>query len=115
MYSIRHDAESKRRVLNMLRRAHGQLAAVISAMERDAHCRDVVQQLAAGSKALDRAGFLVISGALKDCLSDPDGAADAEELEKLLLTLALAAGAPVRRWARAPTAGERGCVRAPLR
>lgn len=85
-----HDPESKRKVVNRLRRAHGQLAAVIDAVEQDSHCRDVVQQLSAVSKALDRAGFLVISSALRDCLEHPDapGAADPEELEKLFLSLA---------------------------
>lgn len=83
-----HDAESKRKVVNRLRRAQGQLAAVITAVEGEAHCRDVVQQLAAVSKALDRAGFLVISSALKECLTDPDGEERQEELEKLFLSLA---------------------------
>ena len=83
-----HDAESKRKVVNRLRRAQGQLAAVIAAVEGEAHCRDVVQQLAAVSKALDRAGFLVISSALKECLTDPDGEERQEELEKLFLSLA---------------------------
>ena len=84
-----HDEAAKRKVVNRLRRAHGQLAAVIGAVEDDAHCRDVVQQLAAVSKALDRAGFLIISTALKECLTDPDGEpADQDELEKLFLSLA---------------------------
>ncbi len=85
-----HDPEAKRKISNRLRRAQGQLAAVIEAIEDDAHCRDVVHQLAAVSKAIDRAGFLVISTALKDCLSDPDNPANAEpeELEKLFLSLA---------------------------
>lgn len=84
------DEEAKRKVTNRLRRAHGQLAAVIAAVERDAHCRDVVQQLAAVSKALDRAGFLIISSALKECQSTPnaEGIADQDELEKLFLSLA---------------------------
>ena len=88
--SAPHDAEAKRKVVNRLRRAHGQLAAVIGAVEEDAHCRDVVQQLAAVSKALDRAGFLVISSALKECLNDPEaeGVPSQDELEKLFLTLA---------------------------
>lgn len=86
----RHDAEAKRKVINRLRRAHGQLAAAINAVEQDAHCRDVVHQLSAVSKALDRAGFLVVSSALKECLNNPeaDGAPDQDELEKLFLTLA---------------------------
>lgn len=85
-----YDPEAKRKVVNRLRRAHGQLAAVITAVETDAHCRDVVQQLSAVSKALDRAGFLVISSALKECLAHPDGqdSASRDELEKLFLSLA---------------------------
>lgn len=79
---------AKRKVLNRLRRAEGQLAAVIRAVEDDSSCRDVVQQLSAVSKALDRAGFLVISSALRDCLDNPDGDVQPEELEKLFLSLA---------------------------
>ena len=88
--SLQHGAEAKRKVVNRLRRAHGQLTAVITAVEQDAHCRDVIQQLSAVSKALDRAGFLVISSALKECLRDPEaeGVADQDELEKLFLSLA---------------------------
>ncbi len=84
------DPEAQRKVLNRLRRAHGQLAAVITAVENQAHCRDVVQQLSAVSKALDRTGFLVISTALQECLTDPDGDAESKrsELEKLFLSLA---------------------------
>ncbi|NLA65457.1 MAG: transcriptional regulator, partial [Leucobacter sp.] len=42
------------------------------------------------SKALDRAGYLVISTALKDCLTSPDGEGETDpgELEKLFLSLA---------------------------
>lgn len=88
--SAPRDDEAKRKVVNRLRRAHGQLAAVINAVEQDVPCRDVVQQLAAVSKALDRAGFLVISNALKECLNHPDaeGNPDQDELEKLFLSLA---------------------------
>ena len=88
--AVPHDPEAKRKIANRLRRAHGQLAAVINAVETDAHCRDVVQQLSAVSKALDRAGYLVISTALRECIADPESAGtdQAEELEKLFLSLA---------------------------
>ncbi|MGI5191523.1 metal-sensitive transcriptional regulator [Promicromonospora sp. CA-289599] len=87
---VLHDADAQRKIVNRLRRAHGQLAAVVTAVENGEDCRDVVQQLAAVSKALDRAGFLVISTALKECLADPDAEnlAQPDELEKLFLTLA---------------------------
>lgn len=85
-----HDPEAVRKIANRLRRAHGQLAAVIGAVESGEDCRAVVQQLSAVTKALDRAGFLVISTALRECLADPDteGSPSPEELEKLFLSLA---------------------------
>ena len=84
-----NDLEAQRKIANRLRRAHGQLAALISTVEEGAGCRDVVHQLSAVSKALDRAGFLVISGAMKECLANPDadGAPQPEEIEKLFLSL----------------------------
>ncbi len=81
---------AQRKILNRLRRAHGQLGAVIESVEAGQHCRDVVQQLSACSKALDRAGFLIISAALQECMTSPDGSTntDPEELEKLFMSLA---------------------------
>lgn len=83
--------ESQRKVLNRLRRAQGQLGAVISAVESGGECRDVVIQLAAVSKALDRAGFTIVSSAMRRCIASPDDPAHpmtVAELEKLFLTLA---------------------------
>ncbi|UIP59253.1 metal-sensitive transcriptional regulator [Agromyces marinus] len=87
-------ADAQRRIANRLKRARGQLNAVIDAVESGADCRTVVNQLAAVSSALDRAGFAVISTAMRDCAADPEGKADAagdridlDELEKLFLSL----------------------------
>lgn len=87
------DHDTQRRILNRLRRAHGQLGAVIAAVEEDRSCRDIVTQLAAVSAALDRAGFAIISRAMQDCLTDPAAAKREEnlttdEVEKLFLSLA---------------------------
>ncbi len=83
------DHEAQRKIVNRLKRAHGQLAAVINAVEEGANCREVVQQISAVSKAIDRAGFLVISSAMKECLMDPDGSGEynPEQLEKMFLSL----------------------------
>lgn len=81
-------------VLNRLRRAQGQLGGVISMIEQGRGCKDVVTQLAAASKALDRAGFAIIASGLRNCMDSADGpggrpgALTAEELEKLFLSLA---------------------------
>lgn len=88
------EADAQRRVVNRLRRASGQLNAVIAAVEAGGSCRDVVTQLAAVTSALHKAGFAIVSSAMKDCLVDPEGTATAgdslttEELEKLFLMLA---------------------------
>ncbi|MRH87526.1 metal-sensing transcriptional repressor [Nocardia sp. SYP-A9097] len=86
------DEDSIALVLNRLRRAHGQLAGVISMIEQGRDCKDVVTQLAAVSKALDRAGFKIVATGLRDCLTgeQADGAEplSVEELEKLFLALA---------------------------
>lgn len=84
-------ADVDRKIVNRLRRAQGQLAAVITAVESGGDCRDVVLQLAAVSKALDRAGFAIVSSALRNCLTQPAESTDSltvQELEKLFLTLA---------------------------
>ncbi len=76
-------------VLNRLRRAQGQLAAVVRMIEEGRDCTDVVTQLAAVSHALGRAGFVIIAAGLKQCLADSGGAdsVDVQALEKLFLAL----------------------------
>ncbi|MDN5731267.1 MAG: metal-sensitive transcriptional regulator [Yaniella sp.] len=84
---LESDPEAKKKIVNRLRRAHGQLAAVIDAVEDDAHCSQVVQQLSAVSKAVDRAGFLVISSSLRECLADGESTEDdVAKLEKLFVS-----------------------------
>lgn len=75
-------------VINRLKRAQGQLAAVTRMLEEGRECKDVVTQLAAVSKALDRAGFAIIASGLEQCLVRKDASMDTKELEKLFLSLA---------------------------
>jgi DNA-binding FrmR family transcriptional regulator len=77
-------------VIKRLRRAEGQLAGVIRMLEDGRECEDVVTQLAAVSKALDRAGFTLVAGGLKECLVAEGDAAglDTDKLERLFLSLA---------------------------
>jgi DNA-binding FrmR family transcriptional regulator len=77
-------------VIKRLRRAEGQLAGVIRMMEAGRDCEDVVTQLAAVSRALDKAGFAIIATGLEQCITagDESGAVDRVRLEKLFLSLA---------------------------
>ena len=78
-------------VLNRLRRAQGQLAGVIAMIEAGRDCKDVVTQLAAVSRALDRAGFKIVASGMRQCLAAADDETPPmteEELERLFLALA---------------------------
>jgi DNA-binding FrmR family transcriptional regulator len=76
-------------VVNRIKRAQGQLAGVLRMIEEGRELEDVVTQIKAVSKALDRAGFAVIAVELRRAVED--GAvseADLAQLEKFFLALA---------------------------
>ncbi|MFF4403241.1 metal-sensitive transcriptional regulator [Streptomyces sp. NPDC001262] len=87
-------AEELKTVVNRLRRAQGQIAGIIRMIEEGRDCEDVVTQLAAASRALDKAGFAIIATGLQRCLAEPGSAGDEDReqmrarLEKLFLSLA---------------------------
>ncbi|WP_102145761.1 metal-sensitive transcriptional regulator [Mycobacterium hubeiense] len=87
-----NDEDAIAAVLNRLRRAQGQLAGVISMIEQGRDCKDVVTQLAAVSRALDRAGFKIVATGLRECITGDDAKGappmTEAELEKLFLALA---------------------------
>ncbi len=79
------------KVINRLKRAQGQLAGVIKMLDEGRDCEDVVTQLSAVSKALDRAGFAIIATGMRQCLTESDEGEqtlDVHKLEKLFLSLA---------------------------
>lgn len=77
-------------VINRLKRARGQLEGVIRMLDEGRECEEVVTQLAAVSRALDRAGFAIVASGLKQCMvQEGDAAAlDTKKMEKLFLSLA---------------------------
>ena len=89
MTAVNVDSKELADVIRRLRRAQGQIGGVIRMIEEGRECADVVTQLAAVSRALDKAGFAIIATNLQKCLVAGDEAAlDKEKLEKLFLSLA---------------------------
>ena len=84
------DPQSMSPVVNRIKRAQGQLAGVLRMLEEGRECEEVVTQLAAVSRALDRAGFAIVANGLQQCLTDGDGidSVDVKKMEKLFLSLA---------------------------
>ena len=86
---MKMDEKAMAPVLNRLRRAQGQLTGVIAMIENGRDCADVVTQLAAVSRALDRAGFKIVASGLRQCLtSGSESSMTEEQMEKLFLSLA---------------------------
>ncbi|MCB0917370.1 MAG: metal-sensitive transcriptional regulator [Actinobacteria bacterium] len=79
-------------VTRRLRRVQGQVAGVIAMIEDGRECADVITQLSAASKALDRAGLKIVSDGIRQCArADQTGQEppmSVEQLEKLFLSLA---------------------------
>jgi DNA-binding FrmR family transcriptional regulator len=84
------DPDGMTPVINRIKRAQGQLAGVLRLLEEGRDCEDVVTQLAAVSKALDRAGFAIVASGLQQCLTSGDDvdSLDVKKMEKLFLSLA---------------------------
>jgi DNA-binding FrmR family transcriptional regulator len=86
------DDESASAVATRLRRARGQIDGVLAMIEAGRDCEDIVTQLSAASKAVDRAAFTIVSCGLTACIeAEHKGEAppmDRSRLEKLFLSLA---------------------------
>ncbi len=85
------DDAAVKTAVNRLRRAEGQIAGVIRMLESGRECEDIVTQLAAVSRALDKAGFSIVASGLKQCLTGEEteqSELDTAKLEKLFLSLA---------------------------
>lgn len=79
--------EQTKTVVNRLKRAQGQLEAVIRMLEAEEDCEKVITQLAACSKAIDKAGYQIISIGLRECLANKHDDIELEQrLERVFLS-----------------------------
>lgn len=61
-------------VRNRLRPVAGQLAGIERMLDSGRECKDVVTQISAATKALEQAGFRLVSAGLTYCLANPEEA-----------------------------------------
>jgi DNA-binding FrmR family transcriptional regulator len=89
--AMRFESEVVPAALDRLRRVNGQLGGIIRMIEQGRDCQDVVQQLAAVGRAVDRVGLKLLTGQLRHCLTDEDAARDEgyeeDKFERLFLML----------------------------
>ena len=75
-----------------LRRIGGQIEGIERMLDDGRECRDLVTQISAAHRALERTGFRLVSAGMTYCISNPEAAeADGypiDEVEKMFLRLA---------------------------
>ena len=84
-----HASARSTQVVNRIKRAQGQLSGVLRMLEEGRELQEIVNQLKAVSRALDRAGFAIIAEELREsarrgAVSDDD----LDQLERVFLSLA---------------------------
>ncbi|MGH7906478.1 MAG: metal-sensitive transcriptional regulator [Candidatus Binataceae bacterium] len=76
---MRRTSVLERDLLSRLLRAEGQLRGIQSMIKRNAYCIDVLQQVSAVRRALDRFALLLIRDHLETCVSDAMAHRNADE------------------------------------
>lgn len=88
MAEVHLSQEDLEPVVKRLKRAQGQLAGILRMVEEGRECGDIVTQLAAVSKAIDRAGFAMIASGLEQCVREGETASEAKaRLERMFMAL----------------------------
>ena len=87
---VLQDQEQLVAITKRLKRAHGQMGAIVRMLGEGRSCEDVIIQMAAVNKAINTAAFTLISSSLRECIVDPSMDTDAvsAKLQKLFLSLA---------------------------
>ena len=74
-----------------LARIQGQLSGILAMIEEGRRCEEVIQQIAAAGKALDRVGVSLLVSQLQHCLEDDEYAQeegyDPDKVERLFMSL----------------------------
>lgn len=73
MVQVGRDPRDVAEVTTRLRRVEGQIRGIQRMIEDDRDCEDIITQLMAARAALDKAGLLIVSSHVQECLrGSPD-------------------------------------------
>jgi DNA-binding FrmR family transcriptional regulator len=74
-----------------LRRVEGQVRGIQAMLADGRDCRDIVTQLSAATRALEKTGFQLVASGLTWCLTHPEESAEngyeLEDVQKMFLNL----------------------------
>jgi DNA-binding FrmR family transcriptional regulator len=85
--------DQKQQVILRLKKIEGQIRGLQRMIDEGKDCVEVVHQLSAARKALDKVGFIILTHRMQECMKEKEGAGterekSMEEAMKLFLTLA---------------------------
>jgi DNA-binding FrmR family transcriptional regulator len=77
-------------ITNRLKRAQGQLGAVLRMIDEGRNCDEIITQMSAVSKAINTAAFTLLTSSMKECLTEKRKDSDevSTHLQKLFMSLA---------------------------
>ena len=81
------DPQELKQARDRLVRAQGQIGGIVRMLDEGRDCTELLNQLAAATNALHRAGFAIISTGMSHCTDDETGQANRAKLEKAFLAL----------------------------
>lgn len=87
MSGIEVDEMKRTEVRNRLARARGQIDAVIRMLDEDGACLDIISQMTAATKAVDKATSAMILAGLQFCYNREVNEIEKAKLEKLFMSL----------------------------
>ena len=83
---VLQDEVQRAAILKRVKRAHGQMGAVVRMLEEGRSCEDIVTQMAAVGKAVNTAAFTLLAASFLD--EEVDNDEITQRLQKLFLSLA---------------------------
>lgn len=88
--NVLSDEADLTQVTNRIKRARGQLDAVLRMIDDGRDCSEIITQMAAVSKAVNTAAFTLLSSGLRECVVENRKGSDevAAQLQKLFASLA---------------------------
>jgi DNA-binding FrmR family transcriptional regulator len=82
-----HDNETKKKLVNRLKRIEGQISGVIKMIEEDQYCDDILTQISAVRSALGSAAELLFKAHLNTCILEQIRSGSDEIMNELQATI----------------------------
>ncbi|PZC52175.1 MULTISPECIES: metal-sensitive transcriptional regulator [unclassified Mesotoga] len=78
------DEETRKAVLNRLKRIEGQIRGLQKMVENDRVCGDILTQVSAVNSALSRVSEMIVKGYARKCVIEANESGQIEELDNLI-------------------------------